>query len=171
MLYMVIESFRDTDPIGERFARQGRMLPEGVTYHASWVEPSGAECFQLMETPDHETLKPWMSRWDDLIDFEIIAVLLPVIFGLRRNGRGTDLPAARAAKSTSYRTTPAATMQPETQGTCRLRPGLFAAPQSAPRGRMSVHPPWLSHSYRFVIEGRGSQHSALNEPVLRALAG
>ena len=32
----------DPKPIGERFKRKGRMLPEGVVYHASWVEPGGA---------------------------------------------------------------------------------------------------------------------------------
>ena len=51
------------------------MLPEGVTYHASWVEPSGARCFQVMEAPDQESLQPWVSRWDDLMDFEIVPVL------------------------------------------------------------------------------------------------
>jgi len=35
VLFMVIETFRDRKAIGERFERCGRMLPEGVTYHAS----------------------------------------------------------------------------------------------------------------------------------------
>jgi hypothetical protein len=50
MLFMVIEPFRNGDAklIGERFRRDGRMLPEGVVYHASWVDPAGARCFQLM---------------------------------------------------------------------------------------------------------------------------
>ena len=37
---MVIEQFKDVAAIGERFKRTGRMLPEGVAYHASWVEPT-----------------------------------------------------------------------------------------------------------------------------------
>ncbi|SPE37659.1 hypothetical protein SBA6_740009 [Candidatus Sulfopaludibacter sp. SbA6] len=51
MLYMVIERFKHADPrlVGERFQRCGRMQPEGLVYHASWLEPSGARCFQLME--------------------------------------------------------------------------------------------------------------------------
>ena len=77
MLFMVIERFKDTDAtlIGRRFRQHGRMLPEGVTYHASWVDSAGSRCFQLMEAPDPETLTPWVARWDDLIDFEIVPVL------------------------------------------------------------------------------------------------
>jgi hypothetical protein len=77
MLLMVIERFKDgnTKPIGERFRRDGRMLPEGVVYHASWVDPAGARCFQLMEAPDPESLAAWTSRWDDLVEFEVIPVL------------------------------------------------------------------------------------------------
>ena len=77
MLFMVIEYFRDGDPkpIGERFKRAGRLLPEGVVTHASWVEPSGARCFQIMEAQDAALLQVWASRWEDLIDFEIVPVL------------------------------------------------------------------------------------------------
>jgi hypothetical protein len=76
MLFMVIERFKQTDArlIGERFRRSGRMLPEGVVYHASWVDSTGARCFQIMEAPHPESLNTWVSRWDDLIDFEIIPV-------------------------------------------------------------------------------------------------
>jgi hypothetical protein len=44
MLFMVIEDFkhRDPEPVRERFARDGRMLPEGVIYHASWIDPANA---------------------------------------------------------------------------------------------------------------------------------
>jgi Domain of unknown function (DUF3303) len=75
MLFMVIERFGDAKLIGERFRSQGRMLPEGVVYHTSWVETSGSRCFQLMEAPSLEALAPWISRWDDLADFEIFPVL------------------------------------------------------------------------------------------------
>jgi Protein of unknown function (DUF3303) len=75
VLFMVIESFRDRALIGERFARQGRMLPDGVAYHASWVDTDGTRCFQVMEAPDREALQGWISRWDDLVDFEVIPVL------------------------------------------------------------------------------------------------
>ena len=77
MLFMVIERFKNGDPkpIGERFKRMGRMLPDGVVYHASWVEPGGARCFQIMEAQDATLLQLWASRWQDLADFEIVPVL------------------------------------------------------------------------------------------------
>jgi uncharacterized protein DUF3303 len=61
MLFMVIERFKERDgrAIGERFRQSGRMLPEGVSYHASWVDSDGARCFQLMEAPDPEVLDAW----------------------------------------------------------------------------------------------------------------
>jgi hypothetical protein len=77
MLFMVIERFKDGDarPVGERFRHSGRMLPEGVSYHASWVDAAGARCFQIMEALHPELLNLWASRWNDLVDFEIVPVL------------------------------------------------------------------------------------------------
>ena len=77
MLFMVIERFKHGDArlIGERFRRDGRMLPEGVTYQASWIDSAGLRCFQIMEAPDAQSLIPWVRRWDDLIDFEIVPVV------------------------------------------------------------------------------------------------
>jgi hypothetical protein len=82
MLFMVIERFKHGSVrlIGERFKRSGRMLPEGLAYHASWVEPTGTRCFQVMETAHPELLNTWVSRWDDLIDFEIVPVLTSADF-------------------------------------------------------------------------------------------
>ena len=76
MLFMVIENFknRDVGVVGKRFKLSGRMLPEGVAYQASWVDSKGMRCFQIMEARDPELLKTWTSRWDDLIDFEIVRV-------------------------------------------------------------------------------------------------
>jgi uncharacterized protein DUF3303 len=51
------------------------MLPQGVAYHASWVEPGGARCFQIMETPSLAALTPWIESWSDLVDFEVVQVL------------------------------------------------------------------------------------------------
>jgi hypothetical protein len=77
MLFMVIERFKNGDPapIGERFKRSGRMLPEGVEYRASWVDRAQGRCFQVMEATDPEVLRVWISRWDDLVDFEVIPVV------------------------------------------------------------------------------------------------
>jgi hypothetical protein len=74
---MVIERFQPENltSIGDRFRRNGRMLPEGVEYHASWVDSSGSRCFQLMEAEQRELLNLWISRWHDLVDFEVVPVL------------------------------------------------------------------------------------------------
>jgi hypothetical protein len=82
MLIMVIERFKNGNakPVGERFRRDGRMMPEDVIYHASWVDPVGARCFQLMEALSPESLAAWTSRWDDLVDFEVIPVLTSTDF-------------------------------------------------------------------------------------------
>jgi hypothetical protein len=74
---MVIERFKSgkASAVGERFQSSGRMLPEGVVYHASWVDSTGVRCFQIMEAPHLELLTTWVKRWDDLIDFEIVPVL------------------------------------------------------------------------------------------------
>jgi hypothetical protein len=77
MLFMVIERFKrgDAAHVGQRFKHSGRMLPEGVTYQASWVDLTGTRCFQIMEAPNLESLNTLVSRWEDLIDFEIIPAL------------------------------------------------------------------------------------------------
>jgi len=80
MLFMVIERFKDTRAIGERFARQGRMLPADVAYHASWIDPTTERCFQLMEAPSREALEPWAREWVDLVEFEIVPVVTSAEF-------------------------------------------------------------------------------------------
>ena len=72
--------------IGGRFRQNGRMLPGGVTHHASWVEPSGARCFQIMEAASPELLQTWVSRWSDLVDFEIIPVQTSAEFWAKARG-------------------------------------------------------------------------------------
>lgn len=54
MLFMIIERFKDNDmlPIYKRLRDDGRMLPDGLTYIDSWIEPNFSRCFQLMEC-DH----------------------------------------------------------------------------------------------------------------------
>jgi hypothetical protein len=85
MLFMVIERFRsgDAQAVGERFKRDGRMMPEGVVYHASWMDPENARCFQVMEAPNLELLNVWTRQWDDLVEFEIIPVVTSAEFWAR----------------------------------------------------------------------------------------
>ncbi len=54
MLFMVIERFknRDAEPVYRRFREQGRMMPEGLKYVASWIEENFDRCFQVMECED-----------------------------------------------------------------------------------------------------------------------
>ena len=63
MLFMVIEHFKNGDvtSTGDRFKRSGRMLPEAVIYHASWIDSRNARCFQIMEAPDRQSLTPWIE--------------------------------------------------------------------------------------------------------------
>ena len=86
MQFMVIERVREENVrrVGERFARQGRMMPQNVRYVASWLVPSGAVCYQVMEAPDRESLEPWLNAWRDLVDFEVHEVLTSAEYWARR---------------------------------------------------------------------------------------
>jgi hypothetical protein len=76
MRYMVIETFRrGARPVYERAREHGRMLPDGLRYVDSWVEPGLGRCFQLMETDDPALFDRWTERWDDLAEFEIVPVV------------------------------------------------------------------------------------------------
>ena len=75
MLVMVIERFRDTAAVYQRSKERGRMLPDGLEYIDSWVDPEGARCFQLMRYTDVALFEEWASHWSDLVDFEFIPVI------------------------------------------------------------------------------------------------
>ena len=74
---MVIERFRNRDAgaVYERFRERGRMLPEGLRYVESWTEDNFERCFQLMECDDAVLFEEWVSRWQDLVEFEIVPVI------------------------------------------------------------------------------------------------
>ena len=77
MLFMVVETFHSGDPVPvyRRFRDRGRMMPEGVVYWGSWVTDDFRRCFQIMEAPDRGLLDQWISRWSDIADFEVVAVI------------------------------------------------------------------------------------------------
>jgi hypothetical protein len=77
MLFMVIERYRNRDALAvyRRARDQGRMMPDGLRYLGSWVEPSFKRCFQLMECDDLRLMQRWIAAWADLVDFEILPVL------------------------------------------------------------------------------------------------
>jgi hypothetical protein len=77
MLYMIIESFKNRDPVPvyRRFRDQGRLAPAGVAYVSSWVTADMDRCYQLMECEDRRLLDQWIARWSDLIDFQVLPVI------------------------------------------------------------------------------------------------
>jgi hypothetical protein len=77
VLFMIVERFKNGDfrAVGERFRAKGRMMPPGVEYRASWMEPGGARCFQINEATGRKALDLWMSHWQDLVDFEVIEIM------------------------------------------------------------------------------------------------
>jgi len=77
MLFMVIERYKncDADAVYRRFREHGRMMPEGLKYIGSWVEQNYERCFQLMAADDPVLFGQWTSRWDDLVEFEIVPVV------------------------------------------------------------------------------------------------
>lgn len=78
MLFMVIETFRDNDmvPIYQKVRDSGRLLPDGLTYIDSWVEPNFGRCFQLMETDDARLFQQWILQWRGYgVEFEIVPVV------------------------------------------------------------------------------------------------
>ena len=73
---MVVERFRrGPDPVYQRAADQGRLLPDGLVYVDSWVDERLDRCFQLMETDDPALLDEWTARWSDLTEFEVVPVM------------------------------------------------------------------------------------------------
>ena len=77
MLYMIIERFKNGDPIPvyRRFRDQGRRLPEELKYVASWVTVDMTMCYQLMECEDRAFLEAWIALGSDLVDFEVVPVI------------------------------------------------------------------------------------------------
>lgn len=77
MLYMVVEHFMNQDPLPvyRRFRDHGRLAPEGLQYVSSWVDEKLERCFQLMETDDRSLLDEWLSKWSDIVSFEVFPVI------------------------------------------------------------------------------------------------
>ena len=77
MLYIILERFRNGDPLPvyRRFRDQGRLAPDGLRYVASWVTEDLRRCFQVMECDERRLLDQWISRWQDIVDFEIVSVM------------------------------------------------------------------------------------------------
>jgi hypothetical protein len=77
MLFMVVERFRDGDPVPvyRRFRDRGRLAADALRYVASWVSEDWRCCYQVMECEDRALLDQWIAQWQDLVDFEVIPVI------------------------------------------------------------------------------------------------
>jgi hypothetical protein len=77
MLFMIIERFKDTNPIPiyQHLRDKGRGLPDGLSYVGSWIEPNFDRCFQLMECDDASKLMEWVLHWREFATFEIVPVV------------------------------------------------------------------------------------------------
>ena len=78
MLFMIIERFANNDmvPVYQRVRDVGRMIPDGLKYVDSWVEPNFSRCFQLMECDDLRLLQKWILGWRGAgVSFEIVPVV------------------------------------------------------------------------------------------------
>ena len=77
MLYMVIETFRDGNPVPvyRRFRDGGRLMPDGIEYRGSWVTEDLRRCFQIMACDDRRLLDEWIGHWNDITEFEVIPVV------------------------------------------------------------------------------------------------
>ena len=62
MLFMVIERFKNQDPIPvyRRVRDPGIKFPDGLKYVGSWIEPNFDRCFQLMECDDLRLMQEWV---------------------------------------------------------------------------------------------------------------
>lgn len=77
MLYMIIERFRNGDPLPvyRRFRDHGRLAPEGLRYVDNWVTEDLTVCYQVMECSDRALLDEWIARWEDLVAFDVVTVI------------------------------------------------------------------------------------------------
>ena len=77
MLYMIIEHFKNDDPVPvyRRFRDRGRLAPNGLQYISSWVDEKLERCFQIMETDDRKLLDQWITNWSDIVEFEVFLVV------------------------------------------------------------------------------------------------
>ena len=77
MLFMIIETFRNGDPVPvyRRFRDRGRLAPAQLTYVSSWVTADTRRCYQVMEADDRAHVDAWIAQWNDLVDFEVIPVI------------------------------------------------------------------------------------------------
>lgn len=78
MHFMIIERFRNADAVHSVYARfedRGRLMPAGLKYVSSWIEPNFDRCFLIVECEDPRLIQEWVLQWNDLIEFEVVPVV------------------------------------------------------------------------------------------------
>lgn len=63
-------------PIYERFERDGRLMPDGLEFVASWVTADLQRCFEVIECDDVTRLQAWVANQENLAEFEIVPVVV-----------------------------------------------------------------------------------------------
>lgn len=74
MLFIVIERFRGSaaPEAYRRFKEQGRLAPDDLRTHGSWVAADLSVCVQIIETEELDSIQRWVANWLDLIEFQIL---------------------------------------------------------------------------------------------------
>ena len=77
MLFMVVEKFRNQDgkSVYRKLRDEGRALPDGLEFVASYVSADLGRCFQLMETDDVTLFQRWIADWQGVVEFEVVPVV------------------------------------------------------------------------------------------------
>jgi hypothetical protein len=77
MLFMVVEKFRGQDgkAVYRKLRDNGRALPDGLKFVASYDTADLGRCFQLRETDDVTTFQRWIADWSEVVEFEVVPVV------------------------------------------------------------------------------------------------
>ena len=76
MQYMIVETFvAGAEPVYARFRKQGRMLPDGLSYVDSWISEDLSRCYQIMSCDDPALLDKWIAKWSDILEIEVVPVI------------------------------------------------------------------------------------------------
>ena len=112
MHFMIIERFRNADAVPAvyaRFDKRGRLMPAGLKYVSSWIEPNFDRCFLVAECEDPRLIQQWVLQWNDLIEFEVVPVVpskeTADVVATSRNSEGAKgrSPQSRTSRSRSTR--------------------------------------------------------------------
>jgi len=75
--YMVLERLKDAEAVYTRLWDRGRMAPKDLAFISTWVDEDVNCVYRLLAADDRRAVDDWMANWNDLIDFEIHAVITP----------------------------------------------------------------------------------------------